>query len=349
MVSVAKRSALYDTHRSLSSKMTEFGGWEMPLSYPTGTLREHLAVRHDAGVFDVSHLGTVVVAGGDAFDRLQRTLTNDLSRIGPGRAQYTHLLAEDGSVLDDLIVWWLREDVFHVMPNAANTDNVLRALGGDDVTETRSVLALQGPRAREYARTILGIDELPAKNRLRTATILGEEVVISGTGYTGSDGVEFAIPNQIVSQVFRLLVDGGVTPCGLASRDTLRLEAGLPLHGHELGGGLTPLNANLGWVVKFDKGEFPGKAALVEQQQRGVDPVLVGLTTGTRAPLRDHDVLVSADGVEVGWVSSGGFSPLLEVGIGLGFVHAAHEGSLAVRRGERQLPVERHRYPFVDL
>jgi len=349
MGAVPKHSALYHTHLSLSAKMTEFGGWEMPLFYPAGTLREHLAVRHDAGVFDVSHLGTVVVSGADAFDRLQRTLTNDLARIGPGRAQYTHLLAQDGSVLDDLIVWWIAEETFHVMPNAANTDNVLRALGGEDITSTRSVLALQGPRAREYARSILGLTELPAKNRLATVSLFGVEAVVAGTGYTGSDGVEFAVANEVAPQVFLALCEGGVTPCGLAARDTLRLEAGLPLHGHELGKGLTPLNANLGWVVKFDKGDFPGKEALRAQQARGVDPVLVGLTTGTRAPLRDHDIVVDPGGNEVGWVSSGGFSPLLEKGIGLAFVRAGYEGEVAVRRGERLLPVERHRYPFVDL
>jgi len=349
MVPVSKRSALYHAHLSLSAKMTEFGGWEMPLAYPAGTVREHLAVRHDAGVFDVSHLGTVVVTGPDAFDRLQGALTNDLSRIQPGRAQYTHLLSQDGSVLDDLIVWWLARDTFHVMPNAANTENVLAALGGEDITATRSVLALQGPRAREYARTVLGLAELPAKNRLATVSLLGVEAVVSGTGYTGSDGVEFAVSNEVASEVFLALLEGGVTPCGLAARDTLRLEAGLPLHGHELGKGLTPLNANLGWVVKFDKGDFPGRQALLAQQARGVDPVLIGLTTGTRAPLRDHDTVVDSSGDEVGWVSSGGFSPLLERGIGLAFVRAGYDGELQVRRGERLLPVERHRYPFVDL
>ncbi|MGC9154836.1 MAG: glycine cleavage system aminomethyltransferase GcvT [Ferrimicrobium sp.] len=345
---MTKTTALHATHLGLGAKMTQFGGYEMPLAYPGGTLAEHLAVREDAGVFDVSHLGTVEVVGTDAFGRLQAALTNDLSRIGPRRAQYTHLLDDDGSVLDDIIVWWLDDDRFQVMPNAANTANVLASIGGDDITHDRTILAVQGPLARGYVRGVLAVEELPAKNRIVAGTYRGASVLIAGTGYTGGDGVELFLPNAVAEECFLALVEAGVSPCGLGSRDTLRLEAGLPLHGHELGNGLTPLNARLDWVVKFDKGDFPGKGALLEQRRRGVSPLLAGLRSGSRAPLRTGERVYAGD-VEVGWVSSGGFSPLLKEGIGLAFLDADAPDALHLRRGASTIALQRCTYPFVDL
>jgi aminomethyltransferase len=348
MSEVMKTTALHGTHLGLGAKMTQFGGYEMPLAYPAGTIAEHLAVRNDAGVFDVSHLGTVRVQGPDAFDRLQSVFTNDLSRIGPGRAQYTHLLDDTGSVLDDIIVWWLASDGFDVMPNAANTTNVLASVGGVDVTDQRTILAVQGPQARTYVRSVLGVDELPSKNRIVTGRYRDAPIVISGTGYTGSDGVELSIPNERAEACFLDLIRAGVQPCGLGSRDTLRLEAGLPLHGHELGQNLTPFNARLDWVVKFDKGDFPGKAALLAQREAGVSPLLNGLTTSTRAPLRTGE-RIYADGDEVGWVSSGGYSPLRKEGIGLGFLDAGAPDALVLHRGELRVPITRCAYPFAAL
>ncbi|WP_298207956.1 glycine cleavage system aminomethyltransferase GcvT [Ferrimicrobium sp.] len=348
MSGVIKTTALHATHLGLGAKMTEFGGYEMPLAYPAGTVAEHLAVREDAGVFDVSHLGSVEVVGADAFARLQAVLTNDLSRIGPGRAQYTHLLDDSGSVLDDIIVWWLDSNRFHVMPNAANTENVLASIGGDDITQARTILAVQGPLSGGYVRELLAMDELPAKNRIVSATYHGAPVLVSGTGYTGGDGVELSLPNAVAQECFLALVEAGVQPCGLGSRDTLRLEAGLPLHGHELGGGLTPLNARLDWVVKFDKGEFPGKAALIDQRSRGVSPLLAGLSSGSRAPLRTGERVYAGD-AEVGWISSGGFSPLRKEGIGLAFLDAGSPDALHLRRGSSTMPLIRCPYPFVHL
>jgi aminomethyltransferase len=346
---VIKTTALHATHLGIGAKMTQFGGYEMPLAYPAGTIAEHLAVRNDAGVFDVSHLGSVEVRGPDAFDRLQSVFTNDLSRIGPGRAQYTHLLDESGSVLDDIIVWWLTEDCFHVMPNAANTDNVIASVGGRDITPGRTILAVQGPQARNYTQMVLGLADLPAKNRIISGTYHGVPILVSGTGYTGSDGVEVSIPNEVASQCFLEFIRVGVQPCGLGSRDTLRLEAGLPLHGHELGEGLTPLNARLDWVVKFNKGDFPGKAALLAQRAAGVTPLLTGLTTRSRAPLRTGERIYSTDGIEIGWVSSGGYSPGRKEGIGLGFVTFDAPDELVLHRGDAQLPIQRCDYPFVAL
>ncbi len=350
MTVVAERSPLDALHRELGARFTIFSGWEMPLAYPEGTIAEHLAVRRDVGVFDVSHLGTVVVEGPRAFDQLQRTLTNDLAKISPGRAQYTHLLDVDGSVLDDIIVWWVGEERFHVMPNAANTENVLRALGGRDVTRTRAILALQGPGAAALLAPLLEGAAVPGRNRIVRGTVAGVPVTVAGTGYTGGPGVELEVPAEAAPGVLRTLLEAGATPCGLGARDSLRLEAGLPLHGHELGPGLTPLNAGLAWVVAFEKGPFPGRDALLEQRVRGVRPVLIGVRGASRQPPRAHDELRSAEGVLVGAVTSGGFSPLAGVGIGLAYVEPeAASGPFHVERARGRLELERSALPFVEL
>lgn len=345
-----ERTALYDLHRDLGARFTLFGGWEMPVSYPSGTIAEHLAVRTGVGVFDVSHLGTVVVEGPDAFDRLQATLTNDLRKIGPQRAQYTHLLDVDGSVLDDIIVWWVDRERFHVMPNAANTENVTAALGGRDITRSRCILALQGPGAAALLGPLLEGAEPPARNRIVTGRIGDIEVRVAGTGYTGGPGVELEVaPDDAVALMERLLERGAVA-CGLGARDSLRLEAGLPLHGNELGPGLTPLNAGLGWVVAFEKGPFPGREALLAQQAAGVNPILIGVRSLTRQPPRAHDVLVDASSTAVGSISSGGYSPLAGVGIGLAYVDPeAAAGPFRAVRARGSLDLERAAVPFVDL
>lgn len=328
-----KSSPLHDRHQALHAKLAEFGGWNMPLSYPDGTLAEHRACRSSSAVFDVSHLGTVRVEGPGALDRLQAAFTNDLTKIQPGRAQYTHLLAEDGSVSDDIIVWWVAEQRFDVMPNASNTSGVLAALGADsvgddtiaDVTSTRAVLAVQGPEARSVLASVL--PEAADVGRFRVCTVTTEalgapavEVTVAGTGYTGEDGVEIALPTDRAAALWDALIAAGVTPAGLAARDTLRLEAGLPLHGSELGPGITTLNARLGWVVAWDKPVgFPGRDALVAQRASGPTPLLWGLLTETRRPPRSGQQVL-LDGTVVGHVSSGNFSPALGVGIALAFL-----------------------------
>jgi aminomethyltransferase len=293
----------------------------MPLAYPAGTLAEHLACRNDAVAFDVSHLGTVRVGGPDAHERLQRALTNDLGKIEPGRAQYTHLLdTSDASVLDDIIVWWLDEEAFDVMPNASNTDRVEDALvAGEDVTHTRAIIAVQGPAARERLATVA--PEAAAVKRFRVAPFEWEGVdcVVAGTGYTGEDGVECAIPADAAAAFWDVVLGAGVQPAGLGARDTLRLEAGLPLHGHELGPGITPLQAGLGWVVSWTKGDFRGRAALEAERERGVSRRLRGIAVeGRRPPRTEQPVLI--EGERVGEVTSGNFSPVLGHGIAMAFL-----------------------------
>ncbi len=340
--------------------MVPFGGWDMPLSYPSGTLAEHRVCRTDAVVFDVSHLGTLRVTGADAFDRLQQTLTNDLGRIGPGRAQYTHLLDDDGSVLDDIIVWWASEQSFDVMPNASNTDRVRSALGGSggsgddasfaatDVTAGRAVLAVQGPNARErLASVVHGASEV-VRNQVASVEWEGTALMVAGTGYTGEDGVEIAVPADRAEQLWEAVVAAGVAPAGLGARDTLRLEAGLPLYGHELGPGITPLQAGLGWVVRWEKPSFRGREALAAERERGIHRRLRGLRVEGRRPPRAGQAVVR-DGEVVGEVTSGNFSPMLETGIALAFVppDTAVGDELAVDMRGTPAPAVVVKLPFV--
>ena len=287
-----------------------------------------MACRTGAALFDVSHLGTVRVQGPGAHRALQWALTNDLDRAGMGAAQYSHLLdPSDASVLDDVIVWWIGPNRFDVMPNASNTDRVVRALqeGSDgrevaDATSTRAVIAVQGPEARTRLAAAGG-DDIALVGRFKVAASrFGEiPVTVAGTGYTGEDGVEMAVGLDDAAEVWQRLVDAGVSPAGLGARDTLRLEAGFPLHGHELGPGITPLQAGLGWVVRWDKGDFRGRAALEAERESGPHRRLRGLLAGKGRPPRDG-CTVRRGVDEVGVVTSGNFSPVLGKGIALAFL-----------------------------
>lgn len=306
--------------------MVPFGGWTMPLSYPPGTLAEHRACRHGLAVFDVSHLGTVRVVGAGAHDLLQATLTNDVNRIAPGGTQYSHLLDPgDASVLDDVVVWWVAEDHFDVMANATNTGLVASALGGEDVTAERALLAVQGPDARSCLAQLWPAAAAVGRHRvLRLPSYCsGEprgrasaECIVAGTGYTGEDGVEIALPGPHAVELWTDLVEAGAAPAGLGARDTLRLEAGLALFGHELGPGITPLQAGLGWSVGWDKGEFRGRGALAAEREVGPSRRLRGIVLEGRRPARQGQVVAKGDR-PVGEVTSGNFSPVLERGIAL--------------------------------
>jgi aminomethyltransferase len=301
--------------------MVPFGGWDMPLAYPSGTLVEHAACRNAAVIFDVSHLGTVRVEGEKAFEQLQSCLTNDLSRIGPGRAQYTHLLdANDASVLDDIIVWWVSDQVFDVMPNASNTDCVVAAIGGTDTTASRAVIAVQGPDARGIVSKFCTEAAGVRRFTVQEVQVCGFSCVVAGTGYTGEDGIEIAVPNEGAAVVWNALIEAGAVPAGLGARDTLRLEAGLPLHGHELGEGITSLQAGLEWVVAWGKPDFFGKAALLKEKESGVSRRLVGISIVGRRPARDGTRVLDTTGTEIGFVSSGNFSPTLGHCVAMAFV-----------------------------
>jgi aminomethyltransferase len=321
-----RHSPLDAQHRALGARMVPFGGWDMPLQYAS-VLEEHRACRTRAVVFDVSHLGTVECRGVGALELLQWLLTNDLRKIEPGRAQYTHLLdPDDAHVVDDIIVWWVDIDRFFVMPNASNTDELLAAFDeglshtdGDvefaDITASRAVLAVQGPEARALLSGVnRGASAVP-----RFAVRPVGELVVAGTGYTGEDGVELHVAAAAAPALWDAVVGAGIEPAGLGARDTLRLEAGLPLHGHELGAGITPLQAGLGWVVGWDKAHFRGRSVLAGELEEGITRRLRGLGVDGRRPPREGS-LVLRDGVQIGAVTSGNFSPMLGHGIALAFV-----------------------------
>jgi aminomethyltransferase len=323
-------------HEALGAKLVEFGGWEMPLQYPTGTIAEHLACRRHVVAFDVSHLGTVRVEGSGAFEGLQSALSNDLRKVAPGRAQYTHLLDDDGSVLDDCIVWWLADDVFDVMPNASNTSRVRDGIGGEDTTSRRAVVAIQGPEARATFAKINPDAAEVGHFCVARFVFAGADCTVAGTGYTGEDGVECAVPVDAAAEFFEAVLAAGAIPAGLGARDTLRLEAGLPLHGHELGPGITPLQAGLSWVVGWNKEEFRGKAALEAERARGVTRRLRGLLAKSRRPPRAGDRCESDLGSGV--VTSGNFSPVLGRGIALAFLPPAIEEGAEVEIDVRGTP-----------
>jgi aminomethyltransferase len=343
-----RRPFLYDAHVALGAKIVPFGGWEMPLQYAGGTVAEHLACRRDAVVFDVSHLGTVRCDGPGMFETLQATLTNDLRKVAPGRAQYTHLLNDDGFVVDDIIVWWVSDDEFDVMPNASNTSGVTDALPGVDVTAERCVLAIQGPQARAK---VAKVDQRFAdvdRFRVTRFDYDGVEVRVAGTGYTGEEGLEIAVPNTVAEALLQRLVDADITPAGLGARDTLRLEAALPLYGHELTLSSTTLEARLGWVLGWDKETFRGRVAVERERDRGPEKLLTGLIVDGRQPLRDGGE-VTLDGVDVGTLTSGNFSPVLERGIGLGLLTGELESGTPVSvalRG-REIAANVTALPFV--
>ncbi len=344
-----RRPYLYDLHVELGAKIVPFGGWEMPLQYATGTVAEHLACRHDAVVFDVSHLGTVRCDGPEMFEALQSTLTNDLNKVDPGRAQYTHLLNDDGFVVDDIIVWWVGTNEFDVMPNASNTEGVTSALpGGHDVTSERCVLAVQGPNARAKAATVDPRFGEVGRFRVERFAYNGVEVRVAGTGYTGEAGLEIAAPNEVAEGIFRALIAADITPAGLGARDTLRLEAALPLYGHELTDSSTTLEAGLGWVLGWKKDTFRGRAAVERERERGVARILTGVATSDRQPLRDGGE-VAVEGDAVGTLSSGNFSPVLGHGIGMGLLEPglAPGQPVVVHLRGREIDAEVVALPFV--
>jgi aminomethyltransferase len=323
-----KHSPLHDRHAALGAKFAEFGGWEMPLEYPAGVLKEHAAVRSTVGLFDVSHLGKLVVRGEGAAEFVNRCLTNDLGRIGPGKAQYT-LCCDDatGGVVDDLIVYHVADDHLLLVPNAANSAEVMRRLVADapagvtvtDHHEDDVVLAVQG----SDSDAVLEAVGLPTGHDYMSfveAPYDGHDVVVCRTGYTGERGYELIAANAVAGSLWDALMQAGqaheMLPCGLGARDTLRLEMGYPLHGQDLSLEITPNQARVGWAVGWKKDAFWGKDALVAEKEAGVAVQLRGLVAQGRGIPRPQ-MEVRLDDRPVGRVTSGTFSPTLRKGIAL--------------------------------
>ena len=315
-----RTSPLHDRHVALGAKLADFGGWEMPIEYPGGgVLKEHAAVREDVGVFDVSHLGKGVVRGPGALDFVNDRLTNDLRRIGPGQAQYTLCCDASGGVVDDLIAYVRSDDEVFLIPNAANTAEVMSRLAAEapaelevqDLHTAYGVIAVQGPRSTELVAKL----GLPTDHDYMSYTVSGD-MIVCRTGYTGEHGYELLPPWDEAAGVWDQLIDAGALPCGLGARDTLRTEMGYPLHGQDLSLDITPVQARSGWAVGWDKPRFWGRDALLAERAEGARRLLWGLESQDRGIPRAH-MVVSKDGREIGEVTSGTFSPTRRLGIGL--------------------------------
>jgi aminomethyltransferase len=358
-------SPLHDRHVALGAKLADFSGWSMPIEYAGGgVLAEHAAVREGVGLFDVSHLGTGTVRGPGAADFVNRCLTNDLGRIGPGQAQYTLCCDADGGVVDDLIVYLHGPEDVLLVPNAANAAEVLGRLDAAapaDVTVTDrhrevAVLAVQGPRSLQVLELLGMPGELSYMSFVTGSGRTGTEVTVCRTGYTGEHGYELLVGAEQAGELWDALLDAGqdlgIRPCGLGARDTLRTEMGYPLHGHELSPDITPVQARAGWAVGWKKPEFWGREALIAEKENGPGRLLWGLQAPGRQIPRPGMTVLGADGGAIGTVTSGTFSPSLRVGIGLALLDTAagvEEGSeIAVDVRGRPQPVRVVRPPFVE-
>ncbi len=354
------RTPLEEVHRDLGAKLGAFGGWLMPIEY-RGVLAEHRAVRERVGLFDLSHLGKVDVVGPEAFDALQGLLTNDLRRVEVGRAQYHHLLNERGGVEEDLFLYRLAPDRWFLVPNASNTDKVVRALretldpAAVAAHPDRCFLGVQGPASLEVVRGLWPEAADLSYLGCMVVSHAGEEVIVARTGYTGERGYELFTRAGLASELWERLSAGTgfqVEPCGLGARDVLRLEMGYPLYGQDLVPERTSLEAAMGWAVSFDKGGFRGRKALIRQREEGLRARLRGLVTTERRFIPRAHQPVLAGGEPVGEVTSGTFSPLRGAGIGLAYVSPAGAFGPGTRveidiRGRRAAATVT-RPPFVD-
>jgi aminomethyltransferase len=356
------QSPLHERHVALGAKFADFGGWTMPVEYPAGTVAEHTAVRTSVGVFDVSHLGKALVTGPGAASYINRTLSNDLHKIQPGKAQYT-LCCDDatGGVVDDMIVYYQDDEHVLLVPNAANSADVVRRLREQAPDEVEvldhhtsyAVLAVQGSRSDE----VLGGVGLPVGHDYMSFVEADWEdaaVVVCRTGYTGERGYELICRNESAGALWDRLLDAGaehgIQPCGLGARDTLRTEMGYPLHGQDLSLDVTPNQARMGWAVGWKKEEFWGRDVLLKEKEEGPRRMLRGLVaTGRGIPRPGMGITLTAD-VPLADVTSGTFSPTLRKGIGLALIPTTVDPEAEVGvdiRGRREI-FRLVKPPFVD-
>ena len=339
-----KSTPLYSIHRKMGGRMVEFGGWDMPVQYPAGTVEEHVRTRTRAGLFDVSHMGELDVRGPDAVAFINRLVSNDASKLVDGQAQYSALTTPEGTVIDDLLVYRFAEDHLLLVVNAGTTDkdwDWICSHRENESVELRNVsadycqIALQGPDALGILQKLarLPLSEIKYYH-FRDGDVNGVPAIVSRTGYTGEDGFEIYASPDKAEQLWNKILDAGnfgaddgVLPCGLAARNTLRLEAGMSLYGHEIDETTTLLEANLGWITKLNKGDFIGRDRLLAQKEEGIGRKLIGFEVTDRGIARDgQDVLI--DGQRVGRVTSGSPAPFLKKNIGMAYVPVglANEG-----------------------
>jgi len=361
-----KKTPLNQVHRELGARMVDFGGWDMPVQY-SGVIEEHLAVRQAAGLFDVSHMGEVEVRGANALAFIQQLTINDAAKLVDGQVQYSAICYPEGGVVDDVTLYRFSGAHFLFCVNASNIEKdfawmqkVLRESALTDVTLTNrssefAQIALQGPKSVAILAelTDVSLDGL-AYYHFCEGAVAGEQMIISRTGYTGEAGFELYLPASVAVAVWQKLMAAGaphgLLPIGLGARDTLRLEKGYALYGHELSRDISPLEAGLAWITKLDKGDFVGKAALVAQKAAGVPRRRVGLVMEERGIPREGYPLFAGDR-EVGFVTSGTMSPTLKLGIALALVEPATaglDGELEVAVRNRRMRARVVRPPFVQ-
>jgi aminomethyltransferase len=354
-----KRTPLYHVHTALGAKIVPFAGFEMPVQYPTGITAEHKAVREKAGLFDVSHMGEFIVRGPQAVELVNHVTTNDVTALKPGQAQYSTILREDGTIVDDCLVY-RADDRLLMVVNGSNIDKDFAHISRfvrdfdatlDDISDKVALLALQGPDAARILQQHTTTELSQIKYyEFTTGTVAGvEKVYISRTGYTGEDGFELYFPGEHSETIWNALTASGeVTPAGLGARDSLRLEMGMALYGNDLDDTTTPLEASLGWLVKMNKGDFVGRDALSKQKDEGLKRKLVGFTTTERSFPR-HGYPVFVKGKPSGEVRSGTMSPTLGIPIGTAYVppDSAAEGSpLEIEIRGKRIPATVQKMPF---
>jgi len=328
-----KKTPLNDVHRASGGKMVDFGGWDMPVQYSAGVIAEHLATREKAGLFDVSHMGEIWVEGADAIAFVNRITTNDVTKLVDGQAHYSALTNESGGVVDDLLVYRFDEDKLLLVVNAGTTDKdwewITSRLNGENVTLTNASadycqIAVQGPRALEIAQKFTDVNLSEIKYyHFTVGTFDGVDAIISRTGYTGEDGFEIYANKDHAVKLWNDFMEAGaefgILPCGLAARNTLRLESAMSLYGHELSDEISPLEAGLGWICKINKGDFTGREHLVKLKDDGLKRKLVGFEMVDKGIARDEmDIYINDE--KVGVVTSGSPAPFLKKNIGLAFL-----------------------------
>ena len=358
-----KATPLLGLHKELGAKLVPFVGWNMPIQF-AGVLSEHICVRERVGLFDVSHMGEIEVKGKDAKKFLQFLLSNNVEKMFDGSILYSLMCYETGGVVDDLLAYRFSENHYFLCVNASNSDKdydwIARHASSfnvniKNISSETSQLALQGPDAKNVLQSLcdISLDDLSYYN-FRKGMVNNVESLISRTGYTGEDGFELYLSPEKVSEVFRSLMEQGrsygIQPIGLGARDTLRIEMGYPLYGNEIDNNPTPLDAGLGWVIKFDKGEFLGRGSLLKQKEQGSPRrKLVGLKLLTRGVPRAH-YQVFKNGESVGEVTSGTFSPTLNTGVGLCYVSSEYSdigNHLDVKIRDQLVATEVIQLPFV--
>jgi len=333
-----KKTRLYQCHLDHNGRMVDFSGWQMPVEY-SGIKEEHLAVRKRAGLFDVSHMGEIIVKGDQALDLVQYLTPNNAAKLGPGKAQYTALTTPQGTFVDDLLVYFLHDQEYLLVVNASNVDKdfdwILRWSDGFDVTVTNksdeySQIALQGPAAIKILQNLtdVALDEMKPF-RYALGKVAGEDALVSRTGYTGEDGFEIYTTSEAPQKIWNSVLENGKSygclPIGLGARDTLRLEAGLMLYGNDINETTTVLEAGLQWLVKFKKGDFLGREILLKQKEEGIKKKLAGFEMVERGIARSH-YPVFVQGEKVSEVTSGTFSPYFEKSIGLCYLPVEFSG-----------------------